>query len=207
MSEENTTEARATEYHERWRVANDPEKLRAAQASGLFAFLALIQKSAGQLWQLLQGADFTQFPALLAAVAAFKAIESDPRSAAGIKDRVRAILGIMLAWAGLTPGTKDDTLITAVRDWLNNRPQVVDFLADVIAKLIAAADPVPTLQAVSNHCLAAHQGLPDSGAVSAALPTGINWPTIIQAVWTIWQIFHPTPAPVGAPADPAAETA
>lgn len=167
--------------------------LRDSRAMGLLGILKILGPYIGQLTALLRGVDLTKLPALLSAVQAYRAITLPITTPAGIQERVRAGLSILLAWADITPGDRDEELITRVRDWLENRPQVVELLAQTVAALLArfqASDAVPP---ELDQTVAVANAVNESGDGKAFAAANLDlgqWAQIVQIVWQLIQLLR-----------------
>ena len=93
----------------------------------------------GKLLELFQGIDLSKLGVLFGLISNFAGITSDPKSEAGIIERVTAGIEILKTWAAMTASTADDS-IAAFIDKIAGNPDTLKWIAGLVATLLARSN-------------------------------------------------------------------
>lgn len=131
---------------------------------------------------LLPGIDLSKIGELVAAFTNFAGITSDPKTEAGIIDRVTAGLGIAKLLAAMTATTADDSFVSLIENITGN-PDTLKWIAGLVASLLAKAPAAGmTMQALEATIEAETQTVP----VSAS---GLDLSQIIALVKLLFELI------------------
>lgn len=112
---------------------------------------------------LLPGIDLSKIGELVAAFTQFAGITSDPKTEAGIIERVTAGLGIAKLLAAMTATTADDSFVTLIKNITGN-PETLKWIAGLVALLLARAGAEASPSVLSDTLDEATQTVPVSAS-------------------------------------------